>query len=137
GHAFEQGHRALGVAVDAHAEVDLLGVGIGDVEFGQPQDRVPGRHLHVGEEAFFDLHAASVAEKYEPIIQSRKIARVRSRGESDRIAARPRPGPSSSSGTRRRVPSTLRSPGDRKSTRLNSSHGSISYAGFCLKEETA
>src|SRR6266542_5547232 len=25
--------------------------------------------------------------------------------------------------------------GDRKSTRLNSSHGSISYAGFCLKKE--
>src|SRR6266542_5928864 len=25
--------------------------------------------------------------------------------------------------------------GDRKSTRLNSSHGSISYAGFCLKKK--
>src|SRR5207245_6738938 len=29
----------------------------------------------------------------------------------------------------------LVNPGDRKSTRLNSSHGSISYAVFCLKEE--
>src|SRR5690606_42050246 len=30
------------------------------------------------------------------------------------------------------------SPGDRKSTRLNSSHEKISYAGFCLKKkETA
>src|SRR6266542_5912170 len=26
-------------------------------------------------------------------------------------------------------------PGDRKSTRLNSSHGSTSYAGFCLKKK--
>src|SRR5438128_4239801 len=26
-------------------------------------------------------------------------------------------------------------PGDRKSTRLNSSHGSISYAVFCLKKK--
>src|SRR6266542_6460145 len=28
-----------------------------------------------------------------------------------------------------------RRPGDRKSTRLNSSHGSISYAVFCLKKK--
>src|SRR2546422_10605084 len=28
-----------------------------------------------------------------------------------------------------------RSPGDRKSTRLNSSHGYISYAVFCLKKK--
>src|SRR3712207_8782535 len=27
--------------------------------------------------------------------------------------------------------------GDRKSTRLNSSHANISYAGFCLKKNTA
>src|SRR2546429_3893688 len=29
----------------------------------------------------------------------------------------------------------LREPGDRKSTRLNSSHGYISYAVFCLKKK--
>src|SRR5438128_11935628 len=29
------------------------------------------------------------------------------------------------------------SPSDRKSTRLNSSHGSISYAVFCLKKKKA
>src|SRR5207245_4782944 len=29
-----------------------------------------------------------------------------------------------------------RTTGDRKSTRLNSSHGSISYAVFCLKKKT-
>src|SRR5207249_9829190 len=32
-------------------------------------------------------------------------------------------------------PSRLRSVGDRKSTRLNSSHVSISYAVFCLKKK--
>src|SRR5689334_23545997 len=31
----------------------------------------------------------------------------------------------------------LRRVGDRKSTRLNSSHSSISYAVFCLKKKTA
>src|SRR3712207_7969004 len=30
----------------------------------------------------------------------------------------------------------LRRPGDRKSTRLNSSHANISYAVFCLKKQT-
>src|SRR2546429_5197829 len=30
---------------------------------------------------------------------------------------------------------TLAQPGDRKSTRLNSSHGYISYAVFCLKKK--
>src|SRR2546429_4437947 len=30
---------------------------------------------------------------------------------------------------------SLLSPGDRKSTRLNSSHGYISYAVFCLKKK--
>src|SRR5207245_9436706 len=34
----------------------------------------------------------------------------------------------------RRVPEEL-APADRKSTRLNSSHGSISYAVFCLKKK--
>src|SRR3712207_8430542 len=29
----------------------------------------------------------------------------------------------------------VRSPGDRKSTRLNSSHANISYAVFCLKKK--
>src|SRR3989449_7007340 len=38
--------------------------------------------------------------------------------------------------TESRSPRTaLRSRGDRKSTRLNSSHGYISYAGFCLKKK--
>src|SRR2546428_12125095 len=36
---------------------------------------------------------------------------------------------------RRRVPAPQRGPGDRKSTRLNSSHDQISYAVFCLKKK--
>src|SRR5205809_4738693 len=34
-----------------------------------------------------------------------------------------------------RAPSAFRGSGDRKSTRLNSSHGYISYAVFCLKKK--
>src|SRR2546430_8683462 len=33
------------------------------------------------------------------------------------------------------APSCVRSPADRKSTRLNSSHSQISYAVFCLKKK--
>src|SRR3712207_7158149 len=36
---------------------------------------------------------------------------------------------------RRPVGVGLRAPGDRKSTRLNSSHANISYAVFCLKKK--
>src|SRR3712207_7066014 len=44
----------------------------------------------------------------------------------DRVRARRAP-----SGHRRRLPAV----GDRKSTRLNSSHANISYAVFCLKKK--
>src|SRR6266542_4908358 len=43
--------------------------------------------------------------------------------------------PTSSLSPLRAVSSTKLAPGDRKSTRLNSSHGSISYALFCLKKK--
>src|SRR5437879_9683448 len=36
---------------------------------------------------------------------------------------------------RRTAPCATRGPGDRKSTRLNSSHRCISYAVFCLKKK--
>src|SRR2546422_3086415 len=62
-------------------------------------------------------------------------------GGPDRARARNRP-PTRSGATgtgRRRCRSTSSSstgtPGDRKSTRLNSSHGYISYAVFCLKKK--
>src|SRR5260221_13170073 len=38
-------------------------------------------------------------------------------------------------GARSRARSFLQGPGDRKSTRLNSSHTVISYAVFCLKKK--
>src|SRR5208282_6326081 len=38
-------------------------------------------------------------------------------------------------GCRRSAPAAARGRPDRKSTRLNSSHGSISYAVFCLKKK--
>src|SRR6266853_5722784 len=37
--------------------------------------------------------------------------------------------------SRRILPTTMGWPGDRKSTRLNSSHSQISYAVFCLKKK--
>src|SRR5947207_12080022 len=46
--------------------------------------------------------------------------------------ASPRPAAHSS---RRRRPMRRSAPGDRKSTRLNSSHTVISYAVFCLKKK--
>src|SRR2546429_1122162 len=48
------------------------------------------------------------------------------------------PGVSTAAASTRRSPSSLRAAGsrrDRKSTRLNSSHGYISYAVFCLKKK--
>src|SRR5688572_31595917 len=57
---------------------------------------------------------------------------------------RPQTGPCASVGTRRpaaasgvgtRRSNSDRVPGDRKSTRLNSSHSQISYAVFCLKKK--
>src|SRR2546428_9242689 len=41
----------------------------------------------------------------------------------------------SARGSTRRRPAPRRSWGDRKSTRLNSSHDQISYAVFCLKKK--
>src|SRR5207245_10089655 len=49
---------------------------------------------------------------------------------TETIAARPATGATTSDPHRPRAAST-----DRKSTRLNSSHGSISYAVFCLKKK--
>src|SRR2546422_6068946 len=56
----------------------------------------------------------------------------RSRGGHAR-RARSRPGGGGPSA--RTTPHRPAGPQDRKSTRLNSSHGYISYAGFCLKKK--
>src|SRR2546429_1563719 len=57
-----------------------------------------------------------------PISSARNMARLR------RLSS---PAPSWSSGLRR----IMKNKADRKSTRLNSSHGYISYAVFCLKKK--
>src|SRR5256885_6680107 len=52
--------------------------------------------------------------------------------------ARPRDyhqAPGRARGAQRHAPARQRHPGDRKSTRLNSSHLVISYAVFCLKKK--
>src|SRR2546422_6963923 len=54
--------------------------------------------------------------------------RVRGSGHQHRAGADP-------FGSRGRGPRGGRRRGDRKSTRLNSSHGYISYAVFCLKKK--
>src|SRR2546422_4518779 len=60
---------------------------------------------------------------YTTLFRSRARRRARAHGQCRRWCA---PG-------RRRAPA--RPPRDRKSTRLNSSHGYISYAVFCLKKK--
>src|SRR6266581_5565555 len=45
-------------------------------------------------------------------------------------------GPRGAAGAGTRAPAAGAGPRDRKSTRLNSSHPSISYAVFCLKQKT-
>src|SRR2546429_9108317 len=57
---------------------------------------------------------------------ARRRARTRAAG---------RAGPACGRRARRRAPAPRRDRLDRKSTRLNSSHGYISYAVFCLKKK--
>src|SRR2546422_4516229 len=54
---------------------------------------------------------------------------------SPHAATAPSTGSLASRRTRRGLPSAVRHRRDRKSTRLNSSHGYISYAVFCLKKK--
>src|SRR5262245_64599437 len=65
---------------------------------------------------------------YTTLFRSRRAARARRRGR--RSAARGWPG-----GPAPAPPERRRRRGDRKSTRLNSSHLGISYAVFCLKKK--
>src|SRR2546429_7384543 len=58
---------------------------------------------------------------------SRRARRAAARASS--------PSPTPSPDRRPPEPGDTRSPRDRKSTRLNSSHGYISYAVFCLKKK--
>src|SRR3712207_7263442 len=55
-------------------------------------------------------------------------------GGADLVAVEP--GAAVPGGAERRVDGDVDVAGDRKSTRLNSSHANISYAVFCLKKKT-
>src|SRR5438067_10324334 len=66
-----------------------------------------------------------------PLRHRRKAHRLRQAGGGS--DARPRGRAAGLRGRRRRRPGLA--PRDRKSTRLNSSHVSISYAVFCLKKK--
>src|SRR2546430_11006661 len=67
---------------------------------------------------------------YTTLFRSRAaVLRRHARGQDDDARARPR-----ARGARARRPGR-REHGDRKSTRLNSSHSQISYAVFCLKKK--
>src|SRR2546427_10539222 len=59
------------------------------------------------------------------------LSRFRGGGETRPDPRRPRAGRQASPG----AAGLDRAPGDRKSTRLNSSHSQISYAVFCLKKK--
>src|SRR3712207_8336490 len=65
----------------------------------------------------------------EPVVRPRGVRRARAEGA--RGARRPAREPPDPEPPRRRPLSA----GDRKSTRLNSSHANISYAVFCLKKK--
>src|SRR5438876_7721081 len=70
---------------------------------------------------------------YTTLFRSTDRSRARARARTRRRPGIPTPG-----GRKRapRSPARGRAAEDRKSTRLNSSHPSISYAVFCLKKKT-
>src|SRR5207245_11084772 len=93
--------------------------------------------------AVFSLHAPAPTHLYtlslhDALPISRRGVFGESPSDACRHAARIRPpgfgDPPRSISPESRSPIGWRS-GDRKSTRLNSSHGSISYAVFCLKKK--
>src|SRR5690349_23989686 len=62
-------------------------------------------------------------------------ARLQDERNGAAIAVLPEPNPSRRQGRVKAAHSASRRSGDRKSTRLNSSHVEISYAVFCLKKK--
>ncbi len=58
-HALQERNFPAVVVIDAHAQVDLVQIGIGDEGLCHPENRIPGGHLQVGEQAFFllEVHA--------------------------------------------------------------------------------
>src|SRR6266487_4870560 len=82
----------------------------------------------LGDPAPVDLGVGLPVSRGHPRPRAQTAAAEQSRSRRRSRRRTPRPGP----GRPRRW---LGSPGSRKSTRLNSSHPSISYAVFCLKKK--
>src|SRR3712207_8720321 len=79
----------------------------------------PGRHVHADEGAVADVLECRLVEAGQHLLplrlgehRGRPVGRGDPRDLPEQVAGR-----------------------DRKSTRLNSSHANISYAGFCLKKK--
>src|SRR6266480_5630483 len=90
------------------------------------------RELH--DRAHDDLRFLGRREPDEPAVR-RPVRVLRGAGlPGDRDAA-PEPSRASRRAALHHADHRLAQPGDRKSTRLNSSHMSISYAVFCLKKK--
>src|SRR5207245_6663595 len=70
-------------------------------------------------------------EVVERLLQSRPVAAGAAHGVGEDAIA-----PGGGEGIALQIQNLLEGGEDRKSTRLNSSHGSISYAVFCLKKKT-
>src|SRR5438445_6252302 len=81
---------------------------------------------------FFFFNAAATTETYTLSLHDALPISPAHFGRSER----PAPGPPSA-GEAGGGGSPVRDPGDRKSTRLNSSHANISYAVFCLKKKNS
>src|SRR3712207_7933475 len=67
----------------------------------------------------------------------RSAGAVGTRGGAPAAGGVPRPGRRLRAGVDRQGAGPDGEPGDRKSTRLNSSHANISYAVFCLKKKNS
>src|SRR5438876_9017318 len=86
---------------------------------------------------FFFFNAAATSELYTlSLHDALPIYSARAAVAGSSLPGGGPAGRASSCRRRRRCPATIvRRDGDRKSTRLNSSHPSISYAVFCLKKK--
>src|SRR5947208_4947530 len=93
-----------------------------------PQGSGRGRHA----DGFYPRRRAADA------LRDRQDCRRADRAEEVHLPLHERPAAQGKTASlqAQQVPHVFRSRGDRKSTRLNSSHQIISYAVFCLKKKT-
>src|SRR5207245_11294194 len=83
----------------------------------------------------FSVHSPSPPPALHPFPTRRSSDLPRARPRGRRPGSAPQPVQDREHADRPAVGGERSCTGDRKSTRLNSSHGSISYAVFCLKKK--